>query len=105
MRHLILILSLLFVTQTFAAPHREFRGMWIITWEIFKKDGEFLREQALKDRIVEILDNAKLAGLNAVIWQVRQGGAVYFESKHEPWGKWVQHRKPGFDPLTFAIKE
>lgn len=103
MHKLILLISLLFSITAFSAPHREFRGMWVITWEIFKKDGEFLREQALKDRIDEILINAKKAGLNALMWQVRQGAAVYYPSSIEPWGKWLKHQSPGFDPLAYAI--
>ncbi len=79
--------------------------MWVITWEIYKKDGEFLKGDDLKERIVEIMDNAKSAGLNALIWQARQGGAAYFNSSIEPWGKWLQHQSPGFDPLEFAIIE
>lgn len=105
MKNLIILFALVMSFSVFSAPHREFRGMWIITWEIFKKDGEFLSGDALKSRIIEILDNSKEAGLNAVIWQVRQGGAVYYPSQIEPWGKWLQHRSPGFDPLRFAIEE
>lgn len=105
MRILFILLSLFVSTLAFSAPHREFRGMWVITWEIFKKDGEFLKGDELKSRIVEILDNAKTAGLNALLWQVRQGGAVYYPSKIEPWGKWLQHQEPGFDPLRFVLNE
>ncbi|MBH46574.1 MAG: hypothetical protein CME71_00215 [Halobacteriovorax sp.] len=105
MRILFIFLFVLISSSSFAAPVKEFRGMWVITWEIFKKDGEFLREQALKDRIVKILDDSKTAGLNALMWQVRQGGAVYYPSQIEPWGKWLGHRSPGFDPLAFVLSE
>ena len=80
MKKLILIFLVVSSSLAFSAPLKEFRGMWVITWEIYKKDGQFLKGEKLKDRITEILDNAKLAGLNAVIWQVRQGGASYYQS-------------------------
>lgn len=103
---ILFILGFLFISQlAHAAPLKEFRGMWVITWEIYKKDGEFLSGDELKARIVEIMDNSQAAGLNALLWQVRQGGAAYYPSNIEPWGKWVQHKDPGFDPLAFALAE
>lgn len=105
MTKLLLLLTLLLSSTLMAAPHREFRGMWVITWEIFKKDGEFLRGDALKERIRHILDESKVAGINSLLWQVRQGGAVYYPSAIEPWGKWLSHRSPGFDPLAFVLAE
>lgn len=105
MRILFILFVLFTISATQAAPMREFRGIWVITWEIFRKDGEYLRGEALKERIREIMDNTKQAGLNALLWQVRQGGATYYPSQIEPWGKWLRHQSPGFDPLAFALSE
>lgn len=89
---------------------REFRGIWVITWEIFLDNGdlakgETLRGEKLKIRIRTILDNVKKAGLNAVIWQVRQSGTAYYPSTFEPWGKYAGGQSPGFDPVAFTLSE
>src|SRR5690606_8809687 len=105
MRILFILSLLVFSNISSAAPFKEFRGIWVITWETYKKDGQFLEGEALKERIREIFDNVEKAGLNAVMWQVRQGAAVYYPSSIEPWGKWLQHKSPGFDPLQFALNE
>ncbi len=87
-----------------AESNSEFRGIWVITWEIFRHQGAYLKGEELKKRIDTIMDNVKKGGLNAVIWQVRQGSTVYFPSQIEAWGKWTQYREPGFDPLAYAVK-
>ncbi len=83
----------------------EFRGIWVITWEIFQERGEILRGEKLKIRIGKILDNVKKAGLNTVLWQVRQSGTAYYPSAFEPWGKYSGEQAPGFDPVAFALSE
>ena len=43
--------------------------------------------------------------MNAVLWQVRQGGTAYYKSSYEPWGYYAGYRYPGYDPLAYAIRE
>ena len=51
------------------------------------------------------MNNHSLANMNAVIFQVRQGGTAYYESDYEPWGYYAGYNDPGYDPLEIAIEE
>lgn len=80
----------------------EFRTAWVITWEHISagKSGE--ENMA---RVRHILDNMQKAHMNAVIWQVRQGGTSYYRSELEPWGYYAGYRDPGFDPLAYVVQQ
>lgn len=82
--------------------NQEFRATWAITWDIFEGASS---AQARMDRINKILDEHKQANMNAVLWQVRQGGTAYYESSYEPWGRYLGGADPGFDPLAYAVEE
>ncbi|MBN2281804.1 MAG: family 10 glycosylhydrolase [Candidatus Marinimicrobia bacterium] len=79
----------------FASDNEEFRGTWVITWEHLS-DSTVIRE---------ILDNHVAANMNAVLYQVRQGGTAYYRSSFEPWGPYADYTDPGYDPLEFVIEE
>lgn len=100
-----ILFSLILISPNFAA-NQDFRGIWVITWEIFRegKDGRFFSPSEIKNNIIQILDNTEKAKLNTVMWQVRQGGTSYYRSSYEPWGKHLNYQDPQFDPLSFAIK-
>ena len=85
-----------------AANNEEFRATWVITWE-HSSAGRGV--EASKAKIREILDRHKAANMNAVLWQVRQGGTAYYRSGYEPWGPYVGYQYPGFDPLAYAIEQ
>ena len=51
------------------------------------------------------MDDHVDANMNAVIFQVRQGGTAYYESSYEPWGYYAGYQNPGYDPLAVAIEE
>ena len=51
------------------------------------------------------MDDHVDANMNAVIFQVRQGGTAYYESSYEPWGYYAGYQNPGYDPLAAAIEE
>jgi uncharacterized lipoprotein YddW (UPF0748 family) len=51
------------------------------------------------------MDNLVEANMNAVLWQIRQGGTVYYNSSFEPWGSRAGKEYPGYDPLAYAIEE
>ncbi len=94
-----------FASSQTQASTPEFRGIWVITWDIYQQNGQVLQGEQLKTRISTILDNVKKAGLNAVLWQVRQSGTAYYPSAFEPWGKYIGGTSPGFDPVAFALDE
>ncbi len=95
-------LLLLSFTALIAADNTEFRATWVITWNIYSGNQPV---ETLKARIRKILDDHQKANMNAVLWQVRQGGTAYYNSSFEPWGPYLDNRDPGFDPLAFAIEE
>ena len=104
---LLLITCFLFISINVHANTTEFRGIWVVTWEIFRdgKDGRFYSNEEIKKNIIKILDNIKLANLNNVMWQVRQGATSYYKSSFEPWGKHLNYKAPNFDPFLFAIDQ
>ena len=75
--------------------NEEFRSTWVITWE----------HDCDSTKIKTILDNHQKANMNAVLFQVRQSGTAYYNSSYEPWGYYAGYQNPGFDPLTFVVKE
>ncbi|HOH06976.1 MAG TPA: family 10 glycosylhydrolase, partial [bacterium] len=95
-------LLLLSFTALLAADNTEFRATWVITWNIYIGHQPV---ETLKARIRKILDDHQKANMNAVLWQVRQGGTAYYNSSFEPWGPYLDNQDPGFDPLAFAIEE
>ncbi len=96
--------------DTLAPPiQREMRGLWIATvanidWP--SRTGLSAAQQQVE--LVDILDRAKTAGLNAVMFHVRPAADAVYASSIEPWAAMLsgtQGKDPGFDPLTFAVTE
>ena len=98
----IILFILLFSQSVSGKENEEFRATWVVTWEWAMSSGSI---EAQKARIREILDNHKKANMNAVLWQVRQSGTVYYPSSFEPWGYYLGHTYPGFDPIEYAVQE
>ncbi len=96
----ILILSVLFSCLFTQDTNDEFRATWVITWDNMDSnpDSGIVNIQRLMDDHVE-------ANMNAVLYQVRQGGTAYYNSSFEPWGSYVGYQDPGYDPLAVAIEE
>ncbi|MEL6255527.1 MAG: family 10 glycosylhydrolase [Bacteroidota bacterium] len=90
-------------------PKREFRGVWIasvknIDWP--SRAG--LSTEKQQAELLEMLDRCKETGLNAVIFQIRPAGEVFYESRFEPWSSYLNGEMgkaptPYYDPLEFAI--
>ena len=97
----IILLICLLTGAIFAENNREWRAIWSITWNQFSASASV---DALKARADAILDKHVEAGMNAILWQVRQGGTVYYPSAIEPWGSYIGYADPGYDPLAYAIE-
>lgn len=82
--------------------NQEFRSTWVITWDHSNANDT---PNSAKTRIRTILGRHAAANMNAIIFQVRQGGNAYYYSSYEPWGYYVGYASPGFDPLTYVIQE
>jgi uncharacterized lipoprotein YddW (UPF0748 family) len=85
------------------------RGVWIATVaNIDWPSARGLSIQQQQSELIDILDRARNAGMNAVILQVRPAGDAVYESALEPWAillTGTQGQSPGYDPLAFAISE
>ena len=103
MKQIATILLLLLIGQNLiAGDNEEFRATWVITWELISA-GKTVEQNKAQAR--QILDNHQKANMNAVLWQVRQGGTAYYNSSFEPWGYYAGYSNPGYDPLAYAIEE
>jgi len=92
-------------------PKREFRGVWITTvlnldWPSSKTASSAVQKQEL----IDMLDELRISGFNAVIFQVRPEGDAFYNSAYEPWSYWLTGHQghapsPYYDPLEFALEE
>jgi len=108
-----IIFGLGFVIQPLfgQSPKREFRGVWVATvanidWP--SKPGLDARLQ--QEEIIEILEQHKKNGVNAIILQVRPTADAIYPSKLEPWSRFISGEQgkapvPYYDPLEFWIRE
>jgi uncharacterized lipoprotein YddW (UPF0748 family) len=90
-----------------ANPKREFRGAWLHT--VFQ--DQYLRQSTAQNKryLINQLDSLKLAGVNAIIFQVRPQSDAFYDSKLEPWSRFLTNGgkapQPYWDPLQFMIDE
>jgi uncharacterized lipoprotein YddW (UPF0748 family) len=82
--------------------NEEFRATWVITWEHISSGSSAAENMA---RVDKILDNHQKANMNAILFQVRQGGTAYYNSSYEPWGSYAGYHDPGYDPLAYVVQE
>jgi uncharacterized lipoprotein YddW (UPF0748 family) len=62
-------------------------------------------EYKTADDVTRIIDNCADAGFNAVLFQVRGNGTVFYPSQIEPWAEQLGYQDPGYDPLALALKQ
>ena len=90
---------------------KEMRGLWVATVVNIDYPAKPTTDpEVLKKEAVEILDNAKSTGLNAVFLQVRPTADAFYKSNFFPWSRFLtgtQGKAPdgSFDPLAFWIEE
>ena len=90
---------------------REFRGVWVATvrnmdWP--SRPGLPTADQQLE--LLAILDRAAALRMNAIVFQVRTEADALYESKYEPWSRYLTGEQgkppdPLWDPLEFAVTE
>ena len=90
-----------------AAPKREFRGAWIQC-----VNGQFvgLGTTKMQQTLSYQLDELQKDGVNAIIFQVRPECDALYESKIEPWSRFLTSKQgeapsPYWDPLQWMITE
>lgn len=87
------------------------RGAWIssvynIDWPQDPRKGFDADEQ--KSHFIQMLDQLKDMGMNAVFVQIRPTADSFYPSEYFPWSEWLtgsQGKDPGYDPLAFMIEE
>ncbi len=92
-------------------PKYEMRGVWIATvlnidWP--SKPGLSTVQQ--QQEFINLLDEDKRIGINAVFVQIRPSGDAFYPSQYDPWseyltGKQGQAPVPFYDPLKFMIDQ
>jgi len=91
-------------------PKREFRGVWIATVKnIDWPSRAGLSSEEQQRELVNLIDRYHQMGMNAIIFQVRPAGDVFYFSAIEPWSEWltgIQGKAPVpfYDPLQVAIE-
>ncbi len=92
-------------------PKREFRGVWVATVaNIDWPSSSSLTTLEQQQEFADLVTFHKANGMNALIVQVRPSADALYQSKYEPWSRWltgVEGRAPNpiYDPLEFMIKE
>ena len=88
---------------------REFRGVWIATvYNLDWPSAKGLSAGTQQAELRGILDKVAALKMNAVMFQVRPQCDAIYQSSIEPWSSWLtgaMGRSPGYDPLTFCIRE
>ena len=88
---------------------REFRGVWVATVaNIDWPSRPGLPAEQQQAELVSILNRAKAAGMNAIVFHVRPAADAVYRSALEPWASMLtgtQGTDPGFDPLAVAVRE
>lgn len=103
----LLSLLLCFTTSAFAQPKREFRGAWI---QCVNGQFERMPTQKMQETLTYQLDELQKDGCNAIIFQVRPECDALYESKLEPWSRFLTGTQgkapsPYWDPLQWMITE
>lgn len=112
MRNIFIITLLIICTfQSYAAPKRELRAVWIATvgnidWP--SKMGLSSHQQ--KTEFIQRLDFLQSLGFNTIIVQVRPAADALYESSYEPWSRYLSGKQgeapfPKYDPLAFMVEE
>ena len=106
---LLLAIAALFMVSAVTAqqhPKREFRGAWIHT--VHQRQYAQMTPQETQAYLTNIVDSLQLAGINAVIFQVRPFADALYPSELEPWSRYLTGEPgvapdPMWDPLQFMI--
>ncbi len=86
-------------------PKREFRAAWI---QVVNGQFKGVPTRQVKQRLLNQLDALQEAGFNAIIFQVRPEADALYESKYEPFSRYLtgvqgEVPSPYWDPMQFMI--
>ena len=104
---LLLFVALLSVGMVHAQPKREFRGAWIQA-----VNGQWIGQstQQMQQTLTSQLNALQQMGVNVIIFQVRPECDALYESRLEPWSRFLTGQQgkapsPYWDPLQWMIEQ
>ena len=107
LKTVLVLLAFAFSLTMTAQKKREFRGAWIQC-----VNGQYMGKstQQIQSMLSSQLDELQRDGVNAIIFQVRAECDALYDSKLEPWSKFltgVQGKAPSpyWDPLAWMVNE
>ena len=105
--HIIVLLAFFNVNVNAQGQKREFRGAWIQS-----VNGQFLGmgTEKMQKTLTYQLDELKKDGVNAIIFQVRPECDALYNSKIEPWSRFLTGKQgtapaPYWDPLEWMVEQ
>ena len=109
---LCLALSLQAQTRDQLPPKREFRCSWLTTvwaidWPQSHSRPNASGQQAQQQELIAVIDSLAKANMNAVLFQVRGFSDAMYNSKYEPWSKYLtgtRGKAPDYDPLALLVE-
>lgn len=76
-----------------AASRPEMRGLWVVRTALVSPSA-----------VDHVVEQAREAGFNALLVQVRGRGDAFYDSQLAPRGAIIRERDPGFDPLARMLE-
>lgn len=109
---LCLVLSLQAQTNDQLPPKREFRCSWLTTvwaidWPVSHSRSDAAGQNAQQQELLAVVDSLAKANMNAVLFQVRGFSDAMYNSKYEPWSKYLtgtRGKAPNYDPLALLVE-
>ncbi len=110
--NLLIILTFFFISISTAFAQepvkREFRGAWFQT--VYQDQYARMSRGEMQKYITDLLDKMQTTGINAIIFQIRPSADAFYNSKIEPWSRYLSGRQgkaphPAWDPMDFIIEE
>lgn len=103
----VLIMAFALFTESTTAQKREFRGAWI---QCVNGQFEGMGTAKMQQTLSYQLDELQKDGVNAIIFQVRPECDALYESKIEPWSRFLTRQQgvapsPYWDPLQWMIEQ
>lgn len=106
-----LFLFFLQLSTVHSQPKYEFRAVWIATvTNIDWPSSKYLTADQQKQQFINILNEQRRIGMNAVVVQIRPSADAFYASTYEPWSEFLTGKQgaapsPFYDPLEFMIDE
>ena len=94
-------------SQNAPMPKREFRGAWI---QIINGQFQGMSRHQMQSNLINQLNVMQRCGVNVIMFQVRGEADALYESRYEPWSRFLtgqQGKAPEqrWDPLAWMVRQ